>query len=300
MRRRWLLLMVALSGCSAAAADHERLGDQAYREGQFARALSEYQAAQRSGARSRVWAKAGSAALNAGDFVAATEAYAALVRDDPTRAIEGAVGLERAAAGAQQQGGGPAMGQALLALRQVAPGRPLGRLALGPVESSGDPAAELHLLPSVMAMASGPRVIDGLLLRYADAQRSTVACEAAARSYQTLLRRTSEARLRTAAQEGLGQCALLLGQDALIAGDGFVAERWFDLVVRLESVDARGLEAQIGLGDARVLQGDALGAAVAYQAVLAAPAGSDSLRQVATSKLNSLGAGSPPPTDGDV
>ncbi len=296
--RGWLLLALVGLGCSAAAADHERLGDHAYREGQFARALSEYQAAQRSGARSRVWAKAGVAALNASDFAAATDAFTALVRDDPTRTVEAAVGLERAAAGAERQGDGATMGRALLALRQVAPSRPLGRLALGPVESRGDPATELHLLPSAMAMAEGPRGIDALLLRYADAQRSTVACEAAARSYQTLLRRTGDARLRTAGQDGLAECALLLGQDALIAGDGFVAERWFDLVVRSQSANARGLVAQIGLGDARVLQGDALGAAVAYQAVLAAPAGSDSLRQVATTKLNSLGAGSPPPTDG--
>ena len=298
MTRGWSLLALAIVGCSTAAADHERLGDHAYREGQYSRALSEYSAAQRGGARSRVWAKAGSAALNAGDFAAATDAFTALVRDDPTRAVEAAVGLTRAAVGAERQGDGAAMGRALLALRQAAPNRPLGRLALGPLESGGDPATDLHLLPSAMAMASGPRGIDALLLRYADAQRTTVACEAAARSYQTLLRRSSDARLRTAAQDGLAECALLLGQDALISGDGFEAERWFALVVRSQSANSRGLMAQIGLGDARVLQGDALGAAVAYQSVLAAPAGSDSLRQVATAKLNSLGAGTPPPTDG--
>ena len=35
--KRWLVVVAGFSaGCSAAAADHERLGDQAYREGEFA------------------------------------------------------------------------------------------------------------------------------------------------------------------------------------------------------------------------------------------------------------------------
>ena len=45
-----ILWLVLLSGCPGAAADHERLGDRAYREERYEDALAEYLAAQRSNA----------------------------------------------------------------------------------------------------------------------------------------------------------------------------------------------------------------------------------------------------------
>ncbi len=300
---RWLGLVVAGFGvaCSAPASDHERLGDEAYREGRFAAALSEYQAAQRSGARSRVWAKAGAAAVAAEDFEPAAVAYAELAREDPTRLMEAVVGLDRVARAADRAGsrGQAAVTKAVLALRSLAPGRPLGRMARASLADDMELSDALGLIPAALGATGTVRGVDSLLLRLADAQRATVACEDAAASYRTLLRRTTDGRLRGAARSGLADCALLLGQDALSVENGPLAERWFDLVLGFEAATLRGIRAQIGLGDARVLRGDALGAAVAYQAVLAASGVSDSLREVAVTKLNGLGAApTEPPADG--
>jgi hypothetical protein len=55
-----------------------------------------------------------------------------------------------------------------------------------------------------------------------------------------------------------------------------------------------GWRAAIGLGDARLGQGDVLGAAMAYQRVLSATGVPDSLMKLAAGKLNALGA--PPPS----
>ena len=299
----WLLAVAGVGlGCSAAASDHERLGDDAYREGRFAKAGSEYLAAQRSGARSRVWAKAGAAALRADDFSAAATAYADLAREDPTRVLEAVVGLDRVARAADRAGssGRAAVVQAVLAIRALDPGRPLGRLARTSLSAELEASDALGLLPAALSAAASARAVDSLLLQLAEAQRATVACDDAAGSYRTVLRRTNDSRIKSAARAGLADCAVLLGQDALSMQNGRSAERWFGLVLEFETETARGNRAQIGLGDARVLLGDALGAAVAYQAVLAASGVADSLRQVAVTKLNGLGAASKdPPADGD-
>jgi hypothetical protein len=105
----------------------------------------------------------------------------------------------------------------------------------------------------------------------------------------------------TVARAGLVACAGLLGQDALAARQANVAEKWFDLVLGVETDGPVGWRAQLGLGDARLMQGDALGAAVAWQAVLSAAGVPDSLRESAQAKLNSLGAASTePPAGGDA
>lgn len=299
--RLGVALLLLAGGCTIAAADHERLGDQAFREGRWAKALGEYQTAQRSGVKTRVWAKAGAAALKAEDFAAAVDAYTELARQDPTRSAEAAVGLERVARGAERRSGSASVARAVLALRGIAPGRPLGRLALATLAAAGEPSDAIGILPAALATAGSARGVDSLLLRLADAQRATVACDGAARSYRTLLRRTEDGRLRTAARSGLADCALLLGQDALGVSDGPGAEQWFDLVLGYETESLRGYRARIGLGDARILQGDALGAAVAYQTVVSAPGVPDSVRAVAVAKLNGLGAASAvPPADGDA
>lgn len=300
---RWLLVAACFGlGCSVAASDHERLGDNAYREGRFAKAVAEYQAAQRSGARSRVWAKAGAAALRADDFSAAAMAYTDLAREDPTRVLEAVVGLDRVARAAERAGssGQAAVIQAVLAIRALDPSRPLGRLARTSLSAGLEASDALGLIPAALSAAASARAVDSLLLQLAEAQRATVACDDAAGSYRTVLRRTNDGRIKAAARTGLADCAVWLGQDALSMQNGRSAERWFDLVLGFETETARGIRAQIGLGDARVLLGDALGAAVAYQAVLAASGVSDSLRDVAVTKLNGLGAASKdPPADGD-
>ena len=268
----------------------------------YDRALAEYQAAQKNGAKGRIWAKAGSAALKAPDLPAAIEAYRQLAEVDPTRAGEAAVGLDHVIDAASR--GGPSqaavVGRAVRALRQVAPNRPLGRLAQVPVSGAEiDPAEFVSVAPAALATASNASTVDSLLLRYGDAQRITTACEGAARSYQSVLRRTDRSRIRTAARDGLASCALVLGLDALTADQAEQAERWFAAVLSAESGTPRSWRAQIGRGDARLMQGDAIGASVAYQAVLAGSSVPDSLRTLAADRLNQLGtASSGPPGSG--
>ncbi|MGE3617283.1 MAG: hypothetical protein AB7L66_15535 [Gemmatimonadales bacterium] len=294
------LTLLALAGCSAAAADHERLGDAAYREGRFAAALDEYQAAQKNGGRSRVWAKAGAAAVRARAWGAGIDAFSALAGEDPGRVAEAAAGLERIAQLAEtEQGGEAAVARAVLALRALMPNRPLGRYSETTLAADPSVTETLGLLPAALAAAGSAREVDTLLLRYADAQRATVACEGAARSYQSLIRRTNDGRLRNQGRSGLVECALLLGQDALGGRNGAEAERWFETVLSNSQGTPSAWRAQLGLGDARLLSGDALGASVAFQAVASATAAPDSLRQGAVEKLNGLSAPAPtPPTDG--
>jgi hypothetical protein len=292
---------VLAGACRLAAADHERLGDEAYREARFGDALAEYQAAQRAGARSRTWAKAGAAALHARDYRAATDAFRSLAESDPTRATESAVGLERVVEATRREDRvdpGTAA-RAVLALRAVSPNRPLGRLAQFPLATVELEARELlGMLPPALAAAATPSAVDSLLVRYADVLRATTACEGAVLAYQAVLRRADRGPLRASARRGLADCGLLLGLDALAGQRGEAAERWFDAVLAVESSSQLAWRAQIGRGDARLLLGDALGASVAYQAVLGGAGVPDSVRALAASRLNALAQAPPAPPGG--
>lgn len=289
------LALLLLAGCSVAAADHERLGDRAYREGRFPGAVAEYRAAARGAGRPRVWAKLGNAALQSRDLGIAIDAFTALAVADPGRSAEAAIGLERAAHLAER-GGRAELGHlagAVRALRTVAPGRPLGRFALAPTIDL-PPGEALGALPAALASAVDARTVDTLLVAYGTAQWVTTACEAATRTFQTVLRRTRDLGLRASASGGVGACALRLGLDALAAEKATIAERWFEAALGAAPTTPSGWRAAIGLGDARLDQGDVLGAALAYQGVLSATGVPDSLTKLATEKLNALGA--PPPS----
>lgn len=283
------------AACGTAAADHERLGDRAYREGRYPDALAEYKAAQKSGAQTRVWAKLGAAALHDRALGVAIDAFSALEAGDPSRSAEAAAGLERAAHLAER--GGPAellhLAAAVRAIRSVAPGRPLGRFALAPASSL--PAQDaLGALPAALASASDGRGVDSLLVAFGNAQRVTTACETATRTLQTVLRRTRDPGLRATASEGVSACALRLGLDALAREQAEAAERWFEAAIGAAAATPFGWRAQIGLGDARLSQGDVLGAAIAYQTVVSAAGVPDSLAKLAMGKLNGLGGSTPP------
>jgi tetratricopeptide (TPR) repeat protein len=292
--------LLLAGGCRLPAADHERLGDDAYAAARFDEAAGEYQAAQRVSVRSRVWAKAGAAALHAGKFADAIAAYRSLAEADPTRATEAAVGIERTIEAATRGRADPTtISRGVLALRAVSPARAIGQLARLPIGDTDAPTT-LGLMPSALAAAGTKRAVDSLLMRYADAFRTTTACDAAARGYQSVLRRSTQGPIVTAAKEGLAFCALQLGTDALSAQEGERAEYWFGAVLQVDPASERGLRAQIGRGDALLLLGDALGASVAYQAVLGARAVPDSLRTIAAGRLNSLGSASPGGPSGDA
>lgn len=295
--RRLSGLVLLLSLACGDATDHERLGDRHYRDGKWSEAVAEYQAAMRGKGAPAVWAKLGAAGLQAGDLQAATDAYATLGAEEPTRVAEAVRGLQRVAQAAAQGGDAqPAvLAAAVVAIRKLAPDRALGRLART-AESQGtaDRMEELNLMPAALAAANSSQDVNRLLLRYGAALRATTACEQAVAIYRMALRRAPGLEARREAGEGLGACALQLGLDALAAGRVAFAEQWFVEVTQADPASPVGFRARIGWGDARLKQGDVLGAAIIWQTVLAAPQAPDSLLKMARSRISELGSAGAP------
>ena len=287
---------MAMVGCGGAATDHDRLGDRHYREGRYAPALAEYRAAQRTTPRPEVWAKVGAAALRAGDAMAAVEAFERLGAGDPARVAEAARGLERAArlGMARGQPGSPAVTAAVMALRRLTPDRPLWRLAASSGLDGASRRDAVRMLPAAIAAAGDHEDVDRLLIQYANGLRATTACESAVKIYRTALRRVGKSEVRSDARAGLATCALQLGLDAMSTQRLDAAEQWLAEAAAADSTGAAGVQARIAWGEVRLSQGDVLGAAIAWQAVASMPAAPDSLRQVATARLNSLGQAGPP------
>lgn len=284
----WVLLLAA---CSGSSAGHERLGDDAIAQSDYPLAVAEYQAAAQGSARSRVLAKLGNAALHAGDYRQAVDAYQKLGELDPSRLPEAVSGLERAAQAAQHDGDAVAVRAALVVLRSLAPERPAGRLAV-PVALGGQlgPAEAINLIPYALAGAPDDATVDSLLGLYGDAFRRTTACEDAVRIYQAVIRR---AGLSTspAVRDGLAACALQLGEDAETLKEPGIAERWYRTAARADSTSDAGRRALVGLGDARAAQGDSTDAMRIYQQVLDLSGPGDSLGQLATQRLLAVGSG---------
>ena len=114
------LSATVLIGCGQGG-DHEAQGDQAYGAGQYTQALAEYRAALAKSPDARVWAKAGAAALHTADLDVASDAYLRLAAEDPTRAEEGAEGLEAVARAAERAGDGKRLEAAVIGLGAIAP-----------------------------------------------------------------------------------------------------------------------------------------------------------------------------------
>jgi tetratricopeptide (TPR) repeat protein len=288
MRLRLAILGLSLLGCSAPAADHERLGDAAYSRADILTALEEYRAAVRASATARLYAKLGAAALRAGEPREAADAYRKLALDDPSRADEAATGLELIARAAERAGDAAALQSAVVGLREVAPGRLSGRYAIGLVQSGNLGAQEMIAMgPAALAAAGDASTMDSILVLYGEAFRQTTACEDAARAYQSALRRGGGGALHTRAAQGFAGCASQLGQEALTVEHPDVAARWFGRAVSYDSTSDAGRRALVGLGDARVAQGDILGAAIAYQDAIVQN-GRDSVTVLAEQRLSAL------------
>jgi tetratricopeptide (TPR) repeat protein len=285
-----VLLAVALTGCAGAAADHERLGDAAYAEGEFPSALEEYQAAAASRNDARLWAKVGAAAFRSEEYRAAVDAYQKLAAADPTRAVEAARGLEQVVRAADRAENGAALEDAVEALRRLAPERVSSRHTLALVKSGRlAETEEVGMGPLALAAAGDAATTDQLLLRYAEALRQTTACAEAADAYAAVLRRSRDGALRQRATRGLSDCATRLGLEALLLDRPEIASRWFNQVLDADSTSPLGRRALVGLGDARVKLGDLLGATLAYQdAMRGDPA--DTISTLAAQRLARLGA----------
>ena len=291
--KRWPALLLVLAACRSGAGP-EFAGDRAYAAGRYTEALTQYRTATTRDTPGRVWAKLGAAAIHAGDLRAAAEAYRRLA-EDPSRGVEAAEGLDLVARAADRQGDGTALHDAVLGLEAVAPERPIARYALALVRRPGTAGTDaVTLLPAALAAAPDGATQDSLLSAYAASLQSSAGCEQSAPVYRTVLRRSRDPGVRGRAGAGLATCALSLGLAALGAGRADDAADWLVQAVRVDSTSWTGRRALIGLGDARVGQGDILAAAIAFQAVLDRRAGpADSLARIAEDRLRALGAAGP-------
>lgn len=288
-----LALSAGLAGCLGVGADHERLGDEALGRGDPAAAMAEYQTALANRGSAQLYAKLGAAGIHARRFRDAAGAYRDLVADDPSRLDEAATGLELVAEAAEHADDATGLAAAVAALRDVAPDRLASRHALALIRYGGLTPQELvAVLPFALAAAPDAGVTDSLLVVYGAALRETTACEEAMPAFEAARRRTRDRRLADAARDGLAACGLQLGQEALAAHDPFSAERWLLVAVGADSAGPAGRRARLALGDLRRLQGDILGAAMAYQAVVGVTS-NDSLDRVARERLDVLGAAVP-------
>ena len=216
---RWLVLAAAVLVACSGASDHERLGDQAYGQARYDEALAEYRTVLGSHPDARVWAKAGAAAIRAGNLRQASTAYVRLAAADPTRGEEAAEGLETVARAAERAADSASLGPALVGLRTVAPDRMTGHYAVLLAERSGADSADLAaLLPGAIAVAGDPGAVDSLLTLYAAALRATVGCGQALLQFRTILRRTQDSGVRARAKAGAAACAYTLGLRAESAG----------------------------------------------------------------------------------
>lgn len=291
MTRLFPIVLLALLACGVAAADHERLGDQAFGREMYAEALGEYRAAVRASPEARVYAKLGAAALRAQDFREAADAYTALGGDDPSRGAEAAMGLELVAQAADRAGDPAALYAAMRGLRGLAPDRVDGRYALGLLRHATLSAPEIiELAPFAVAAAPDSRAVDSLLLRYGTALQETTACEQAVAVFHAARRRTTDPGLQETAGHGIADCGLQLGLEAQSLDQPWTAEGWFTTAIAVDSASDVGRRALIGLGEVRIAQGDILGAAIAFQAARDGGDPSDSLGVRASQKLAALGA----------
>lgn len=287
-------LLLAL-GCGAAA-DHERLGDRQFRASKWAEAQAEYEAVVRGTFTPEVWAKLGESAHRSGDLAMAVTAWERLSEADASRTAEAARGLERVARTALRTGpkGDPALTAAVVALRRIAPERPLGRLArAAEAQGTADRVEELSLMPSALASADGSSEVNSLLLRWAAGLRATTACEEAVSVYRMAVRRSPVLEMRKQAGDGLASCALQLGLDAFAGNRASVAEQWFVEATQADPSSPAGVRARLGWGDAREAQGDLMGAAIVWQTVVGTPGAPDSLKAQARERINRLASAEP-------
>lgn len=283
-------LVAAASACGGSAANHEAMGDRAYLNRQFGEALVEYRLALKQRSSPRVHAKAGAAALHAGDLTIAASEYVELARSSDRRG-EGADGLERVARAAMQVDDRAGLAAALSGLRQISEGRALGafaaQLARGVIES-GSPAEAITILPYAAAAAPDGRTQDSLILQYGRALSRSGRCEEGAGVYEGLIRRQQDAALVRTAQQGLLQCALGLGRAAVEQGAPGVAEGWFLRAVREAGDTPAARAAYLGLGDVLMGRNDFLGASEAYQRAMQGAAPGDSIAEVARQRLANI------------
>jgi tetratricopeptide (TPR) repeat protein len=287
---RWAIAAAMACAACGGAADAERRGDEAYGRGQYAQALKEYRSLAGGKAHPRIWAKTGAAALRTGDLREAADAYLHLAGEDPTRAQEAAEGLEAVARAAERTDRSDALQQAVIGLQTVAPDRVPGPYALILAQKEGaEPSELVTLLPRAIAAAPDQATVDSLLALHARLLQQTSGCGQAMFQYRAVLRRTQDISLRALARKGAADCALSLGQRSMTGGREEDAALWFAEAARMDSSSATGRRALFAYGETRLIQGDTLAAALAYQAIASDAEVSDSFGGKARARLAALG-----------
>lgn len=281
---RYPLLALLLVACLGGRSRADR-GDAAWAVGDWTEALAFYRAdaEDRGGS---AWARPGAAALRAGDWPAAIDAYRRLAAEVPERRTEAVEGIWRAAVGAEAGGDAVALREAAAALVALAPGVPIPRIALRLVQLEGVPG-ELSgvLYPAALAGVADPASADRVLVALAEQQVAEGHCAPATATFGAVERRTADSVVRRRAGGAVAGCALFLGEAAL-ERDPASAEAWFRQALRMRAVGDTARRALIGLGDARLRQGDPLGAALHWQEVVGG--GLDELGLRAQERLNAL------------
>lgn len=286
-------LAAAAAACARSGADHETLGDRAYVELDFASALVEYRLALRREAPDPdLRAKAGLAALKAGDLPAAAEEYRALAAESGDRVTEAADGLERVARAAAERGNRLALQTALEGLRETASARAVGAFAREvALELANDPQASdaLEVIPYAAAVAPNAGLQDSLMFAYGVALVRAGRCERAVAVFESLLRRHREPVVEPDARQRAAACALQLGLRELDRGLPERAEGWFVRAATGEEDSEYARAAYIGVGDVRLARGDYVAAASAYRRAMLGTTPRDSIYRMASERLNALG-----------
>lgn len=301
MRRLLWALGAAALACTPSAANHEELGDRNYAAGAYRDALAEYELGLKANpGHATLHAKTAAAALHTEDYTLAAARYVALAREERSRAGEAADGLERVIRAALAVNDRAAVALALEGLREIAPGRPLGRyarLAALDAAEAGRLDDALALLPRAAAAAPDARTADSLLFVYGMMAVRARDCGTAIAVFEGITRRGRAPAVLDGAREGLGLCALVEGRLALEAGRPGIAEDWFRRATAPGASPDVVRGAFLGLGDVRLAQGDVVGALLSYQQALQGGAPGDTIAQQAREKLNALGRPQePPPT----
>ncbi len=280
------LLLLACGGRSA-----ERDGDRAWARGDWDQALTSYRDA---GDAPRLLQKQADAAWQSGALDQVVPPLVLLADRDPTLRYEAATGLARVVQRATRTHDQQALLLAANALRQVDPEWPMIRLLRPAIEAGiltdGDTPGGLQwlLLAAAPDADRGASALRGLA-------RQEVAQEGCAQALP--LFRSTAARLdgaeRAAVQREAAGCALTLGLTALEAMQDREAERWFDQVLLWDPDGAAGRRALVGIGDARLAQGDLASAVLAWRTVVAAAGPSDTTVLLAVERLQATAIAPP-------
>lgn len=295
---RGVATLVAAAAACSPGTDHERLGDRRYAERAFTDALAEYRLALKQRRPSyELRAKFASAALHVGALEEAAGAYREMALAEPVSVDEAADGLVRVARVAIDTRDMAALSKTIAVLHEVAPERPVGRLAVAlgvAYEPSGRPADALDVLLQAAATAAHAATSDSLLVLYADLNARIGQCDPAARVYEAVLRRSRSPRATGSARRGLAGCSVERGRQALGAGFLQEAEEWFRRAVALAEPDSVVRVAWLLIGDARWANGDTAVAVEAYRKALEGAEESDAVAARANEQLRKLlGAGNP-------